>query len=325
MYYKYSYINGNYIVYCTKSGKTREYVTLRFGEDFEPNFPDSIDLKITNKCSIGCSFCHESSNPNGKSFNIENTKKMLSVLPGGIEIAIGGGNIFDCYQDFKKLLIYCKEKNFYTRATINIKDLFDPRKQDIISNELFSESLSKTLLGAVGLSILNFNEVKLYEEKKKPDFSYKVQPYNTVFHIILGIFPVDNFLELMDYCLLRSVGILILGLKQFGRASSMDKPKDLDKWRNLISKTIYESRVGFNKLILGMDNLAIEQLQLKNMFTEKEWQEFYLGNEFSHSMYVDAVEETFAPTSRSPKSERVSWKDVESISKYFKDNHKSWS
>ena len=43
MFFRYIYLNGNYIVTCTKFGKTRKYTTLRIGENFKPNFPDSIE------------------------------------------------------------------------------------------------------------------------------------------------------------------------------------------------------------------------------------------------------------------------------------------
>lgn len=64
------YINGNYFVTLDNEG-TKTYRALRKREDFISEFPDSIDLKITNKCSIGCSFCHESSIKTGKSFNLD--------------------------------------------------------------------------------------------------------------------------------------------------------------------------------------------------------------------------------------------------------------
>lgn len=330
MYYKYFYLNGNYVVSCTDFGKTREYTTLRIGEDFEPDFPDSIDLKITNKCSHGCSFCHESSGPLGKSFNLENTKKMLSQLPGGVEIAIGGGNIFDCFDDFFGLLEFCKSKDFFARATVNILDLLNFKKQELIlrcfgaDENHFFNSKKDNLLGALGISVSRFIEVGLFEENKIHNFNYYTHG-NFVFHIILGIYPIEEFMDLLDYCLTNSYGILILGLKQFGRAANIGEPKDIEKWKQVVSKTIYESRISSSKLVLGLDNLAIEQLDIKSKLTEREWKKLYLGNEFSHSMYIDAVEETFAPTSRSPLEERVKWCDTGSVVEYFKNNHKPWN
>ena len=76
----------------------------------------------------------------------------------------------------------------------------------------------------------------------------------------------------------------------------------------------------YNNLTLSFDNLALEQLDLKSAFLKKDWDRFYLGDEFTHSMYLDAVNGEYAPTSRSPKSERVSWDGLDIIT-YFKNNH----
>ena len=53
----YKYINGNYFVMSRRDG-SKVKRALRFDEDLCADFPDSIDLKITNACSIGCKYCH---------------------------------------------------------------------------------------------------------------------------------------------------------------------------------------------------------------------------------------------------------------------------
>ena len=70
----------------------------------------------------------------------------------------------------------------------------------------------------------------------------------------------------------------------------------------------------FGKCLVSFDNLAIEQLNIKRFFTEEGWNMFYQGDDFSLSMYIDAVEQKFAPTSRS--SERKSFNDY-SLKRYF--------
>lgn len=94
-----------------------------------------------------------------------------------------------------------------------------------------------------------------------------------------------------------------------------------------IKKIIYDVRVGKigsqfgSNLVIGFDNLALEQLDIESSLLPSEWDELYNGDDFSSSMYIDAVEEKFAPTSRSPYNERVSWDSVDLI-EYFKNNHK---
>ena len=84
----YKYQNGNVLVTILKDGtKIREYEDTPFIVH-----PESLDVKITNKCNLNCAYCHEMSNNDGEHADLEELKNVLSVLPSGVEIAIGGGN-----------------------------------------------------------------------------------------------------------------------------------------------------------------------------------------------------------------------------------------
>lgn len=326
----YRYLNGNYLVSISGSfNQNRKYEALRFDEDLNADFPDSIDLKITNKCSHGCKFCHESSNINGKSFDLEKTKKILDTLPNNpIEIAIGGGNVLECYDDLLELIKFCSDKNFSTRITLNVLDILNSENTEKIKKIMEIDHDA-----SLGVSIQSLDQIELLIRSMKKTYVYA----NTiVLHMILGIFPIEELKSLLelptDY---RAIGrrILILGYKQFGRGKNMSINEDvINQWKNTISNYIYSTRARSNKTnllstnykVIGFDNLAIEQLSLKDMLLKPEWENIYLGTDFSHSMYIDAVEETFAPTSRTNYSERVSWDDI-SLIDYFKHNHNKWS
>jgi hypothetical protein len=71
--------------------------------------------------------------------------------------------------------------------------------------------------------------------------------------------------------------------------------------------------------IISFDNLAIEQLNLFSKISSEIRKATYQGDDFTHTMYIDAVEQTFAPTSRAPKNDRVSWSTM-GLSEYFKKN-----
>ena len=81
------YKNGNYTVFLYTDG-TKEKITEE--EHFKAEFPDSIDLKITNYCDANCPMCHENSGTHG--LHADLNAPFLSSLPAGIELAIGGGN-----------------------------------------------------------------------------------------------------------------------------------------------------------------------------------------------------------------------------------------
>lgn len=318
--YKFTYINGNYFVKYTKRKKTKR--ALRFGEELRADFPDSIDLKITNSCSIGCKFCHESSTPGGKSFDVKKTIALLDKLPKcGIEVAIGGGDVLDCLGDVKVLVNWLYKNKFQPRLTINFESL---RKYFGDKPVGSLQPLFQNCYGSVGISVNSIPEKSIL-------LNEVCQLEKPVFHIIAGIFPIDDVIKLYELVNSESgmynytTRILVLGYKQFGRASGTSI--NLDSWKEGIKKIIYDVRVGKigsqfgSNLVIGFDNLALEQLDIESSLLPSEWDELYNGDDFSSSMYIDAVEEKFAPTSRSPYNERVSWDSVDLI-EYFKNNHK---
>lgn len=109
-----SYKNGNYNVHIFEDGTKVRENKLDF---FKPEFPESFDLKITNKCDRGCLYCHENSIVNGKHGDILNLPFIDSMHPY-TEIAIGGGNPLE-HPDLYKFLELCKEKQFIPSMTVN--------------------------------------------------------------------------------------------------------------------------------------------------------------------------------------------------------------
>lgn len=324
---KYTYLNGNYIVDFRSSSGIKTYRALRADEPvLKAEFPDSIDLKITNSCSFGCPFCHESSIPGGKSFNLENTKRILSELPEvGIEVAIGGGDILECDPtELNDFLTWCINKKLQLRATLNAKDFLDPVKEKQLQTSNILDQFE-----AIGVSISSFEEyIKIKEldswlnlDSGRPIFG---RSSTVVFHVIAGILPIDDLTKIIrdlhNTLFVRNRSILVLGYKSWGRGINFT-PNSLEAWKRTIQNIIYNSRFKNNKAnntILGFDNLAIEQLGIKDALLEREWSERYMGDEFSHSMYIDAVEEKFAPTSRS--KDRVDWNKTNGLLDYFKNN-----
>lgn len=312
-----NYINGNYHVSLCGDG-TKVKRALRRGEIFKASFPDSIDLKVTGKCRIGCPFCHEASTPNGGSFNLERTKKLLGSLPPvGIEVAIGGGDVLEDAENVHELVGWLKtERNVEPRITLNIKDFEDPK---FLEDNTDPRTNLISSVRALGISLTRY--VESPEELLRNTLAY-YSP-SIVFHIIAGIFPVSDFERMMKDKNYKR--ILVLGYKQFGRAQGTPLPESMGEWREAIRRALWNIRNvrGPRRITLGFDNLAIEQLGLEDCFIEEEWNKIYFGDEFSSSMYIDAVEETFAPTSRS--TERVPWSDYNyDVVKYFKENRNEY-
>lgn len=321
MYANFVYRNGNYIVSST-GRNTLKKQCFRINEDFKPDFPDSIDLKISNRCSIGCPYCHEESIPNGKLADFNEIVKHLDSLPDKpIEVAIGGGDLVVDDESFLLLVELTKwlnSKNIRVSVTLNEKS-FD--------SEIFTK-LKELNLRGLGIS-LGPDITKDRLEYLDKITAYQYLSPTKVFHIILGLFPLDLLKDLLSHeiCLWSNrIRLLFLGYKQFGRAKQDELPNTIPMFESLIKKSIIMQRevpvVYPSNYIFGFDNLALEQLNLEKAFIRQEFDSIFLGPEFSCSMYVDAVNGQYAESSTSSLDSRVSWDSID-ILEYFKHDKTS--
>ena len=341
----YKYINGNYLVHYNPYSRKLTKRGFRRGEELKASFPDSIDLKITNKCIWGCPWCHESSTKDGNSFSLERTKEVLSQLPRvPIEVAIGGGNVLDIPHETLELVDWMKDYGFLPRITINYKDIQSRW------NKITDQTLNRLIhdVPSLGISldglpkddkgeeineysnyfcVVDYSQIKrgksLVEDEYKEDYGKDDPMYfarntvgslgqDVVFHIIAGLFPHKD-LKILRKNFPR-IPILVLGYKQWGRAQGTSLPPKLPEFERAIDELL-KNDLGNSRSVLGFDNLAIEQLNIKDKVSRSMWDKLFLGEDGSHSMYIDAVKGEFAVSSRS--SERVSWNDI-GLLDYFK-------
>lgn len=292
----YTYQNGTYTVNIYKDG-TKELI----GETFNPNFPDSLDIKITNKCSNGCSFCYMNSNISGKCLNDPNELlKQLEGLPKGIELALGGGNLLEYdTSKFKYLLENLKLRGFVSNMTIHQNDISKLEKLDFLKDNIYG----------LGISVTDIDSLP-----KLIDLPNNFNHNNVVCHVIIGVVTPDIIDKLYGKGYKK---VLVLGYKYKGRGKTKE-PIETWEWRKFIFNKIRHSDI--KDLIISFDNTGIEQLNIKGMLLKNEWDSIYSGQEFSHTMYVDAVEKHFGPTSFSKDNELVDW-NTTSLINYFKNNH----
>lgn len=252
------------------------------------DYPLSLDLKITNYCETGCPWCHESSGPWGKHADLELLLKKLDGLLKNTEIAIGGGNPLS-HPKLGKIIDGLNDFGYITNMTIRDKDITEDLK------------IPRKIKG-LGISITPGISPKEYLGFISSGRS------NLVAHMILGINTVRDYTEAKKYF----SRILWLGFKTWGRNKNASHPS-LNDLRREIIRDLYYGRSG----VLAFDNLGISQLNLKSAFLRSEWDKFYLGPEFTSSMYVDAVKGEFAGYSTS--KDRISWNEI-SLINYFRSH-----
>ena len=110
------YNNGNYNIRIYDDGTKIKETLNPDDNEFNANFSESIDLKITNKCDMRCPMCHENSTIDGLHGNLN--AFFINTLHPYTEVAIGGGNPLE-HPDLKRFLIKLKKKNVIANMTIN--------------------------------------------------------------------------------------------------------------------------------------------------------------------------------------------------------------
>jgi hypothetical protein len=299
----YQYTNGNTNVSIYDDGtKVREYDGVP-----QPVHPESMDVKITNMCDGACLWCHEKSLPDGDHADLNALLKKIQGLPAGAEIAIGGGNPL-MHPDLVPFLVALSKQGLVANMTINQKHL--EKSQDQLSS-----LIKEKLIYGVGIS---------YSDPKYLPFVAPLMALtdNIVFHVIMGVNPVEVVEELNSFCgeQEKPCKILILGYKDYGFGSRylflQNEKVEQNKlrWYRYLAQYFNE-----NNLTISFDNLAITQLNLKRFFTEKAWEKFYMGDDGIFTMYIDAVKQEFAMSSTSSK--RTSFEDS-SLLNFFQNLRK---
>ena len=268
------YLNGNVTVTLFDNGtKIQEWDD---NEGAHPDYPNSMDIKITDYCDAGCKWCHEKSTINGKHADLEYLLEIIQELPRGTELAIGGGNPLD-HPGLVPFLISCKSLGLVPNLTVNYKHACRVKYTDLI-NKL----LDNNLIYGLGISILdNFIEYDITKFNKRD---------NIVYHVIAGVNDLSILDKIKNSCVQKC---LILGYKNYGRGENYLSPEvvsNLSNWTDNLGQYI-------KKIHLSFDNLALKQLGIKEYLTEDEWSRFYCGSDGSFTMYIDAVEQKYAMSS----------------------------
>ena len=170
-----------------------------------PEYPETVDLKITNTCFGACPWCHESSTPKAPATDWERLQKLLYTFPGGVEVAIGGGDPieFPFLEEALKILI---DKKNVPSITVNTRTL-------AFNADRLLSILEKDLVYGLGISVSSPGEIT---EEIKDVLAYK----HSVLHVIAGIVsPVglEKILDKYSSIVGRPAKVLILGYKDFGR------------------------------------------------------------------------------------------------------------
>jgi hypothetical protein len=268
------YKNGNYTVTILRDGTKIRSNNL---DCFIPEKPESMDVKITNCCDMGCPMCHEDSKPDGKHGNILDVPFFDTINPY-TEIAIGGGNPLS-HPDLIPFLEQLKSKKLIPSMTVNQVHFMD-------NLDLIQELVDKELIYGIGISLLSPNGKFMSAVSRFP---------NAVIHVINGIVPLIYLQELAK----KGFKILILGYKEFRRGDVLYASEHdiIESHKRILYKNL-PTIINDNWFdVVSFDNLAIKQLDPKRLMSDKKWNEFYMGDDGNFTMYIDLVNQEFAQSS----------------------------
>ena len=186
------YKNGNYQVMLFDDGTK---IRRTNDDEFVPSFSENSDVKITDKCQIGCPFCYEGCTPNGKHAELDFKSQFFKSLHPYTELAINGNDMD--HPQLREFLEFLKSKKIVANVTLNQKQLEK-------NFELVKELQDEGLLFGIGVSLVKADESLI-------NMLHRLR--NTVLHTICGVLTKTD----IDILKNKGIKILILGYKDLQR------------------------------------------------------------------------------------------------------------
>ena len=270
-----NYKNGTYRVLLLSNGTKIRYNNAAI---LNPEFPESIDCKISNKCNMLCPMCHEQSTPDGVLANLNHP--LFDSLPKFTELALGGGSVLE-HPDLVPFLERMRERNVICNMTLHLAHFETAASQIKYWHDI-------GLVHGIGVSVNSIpTPTQLTLLRSNSDI---------VVHTIAGVVPQEA-LETMYDCGLK---LLILGYKNFGRGCQYQElHPELNERIAALETKLPEMRPHFK--LISFDNLALEQLHIRKYVSDEVWEKNYMGDDGDFTMYLDMVKEEYAQSSTSER------------------------
>lgn len=277
-----SYINGNYIVNINLKDGTKERIQPDDDADFIPEFPESLDVNLTMKCSGGCAYCYQKCTPNGEEGDIRGSK-FFDTLKPYTEIALQVNELD--HPDLMYLLEKLKKNHVIANITVN--QIHFMAKKDFIKYLVDNEFIK-----GLGISYIAYSDEFIKEILHYP---------NAVLHVINGVISKENLKPLYD----KSLKVLVLGYKNLGRGVDYKDKKDdiITSNQKFLYNNLKEVINHFK--VMSFDNLALEQLNVKRLLSDKQWDQFYMGDDGTFTFYIDTVTKAFGRSSLVKKEDMM--------------------
>ena len=273
-----SYQNGNIKTVLLKDGTKIHF--MPDDKPVEPEFAESMDITITYKCDGLCPYCYQDAK-NAVHTDLHQYEGLLRSIHPGTEAAIGGNDL--THPDLWWMLELLKDEGVVANITVN-------ERHFLMHKDLLKEWTDKDLIHGLGVSL--YPGYASHEEMIE---ALKEFP-NAIVHTVAGIADAETY-----YALSGVKKVLILGYKKLGRGIEYYKNNSVEIDHNI--KDIADHLDEITSVIptICFDNLAIRQLDLKNLVSPQQWQSHYMGNDGTFSFYLNLAGGAYARSSLDPE------------------------
>lgn len=272
--------------------------------------PELVDVKITDYCKEGCTFCYQNSTTRGKHATLEYIKNVIDSLSelNTFEIAFGGGEPTE-HPDFKEIIEYTCKKD--------IKPSFSTRNLEWVKE---NKEFLKNKIGGIGYSIGGSYHSYLQDDDLKDIISLRDFGINMQIQIADGTCSGFELVSMFQKFTIHKIPVLILGFKEVGRGKKYlqdFKPKSnldvvLDKF--FITDNSYE---GYFGPVISFDTALVNKME-KWLNGHKVNKKYWTNCEGAHSMYINCVEEKMGESSFCENYTKIDNKNMtKNIKKFF--------
>lgn len=243
--------------------------------------------------------CYEGCTANGKHGDLFKYP-FINTLHAYTELALNGNDLD--HPDIEKFLEFLKEKKVFANITVNQNQFF-------ANYDRIKDWQEKKMVYGIGVSLQNTTDELIEKMNSIP---------NTVLHTIVGILSEDDIMKLKDH----GIKILLLGYKQLQRGVNYlnSHNDEVNKNKQYVYDTLSDITNWFK--VVSFDNLAIEQLDVKRIVPENEWEEFYMGDDGGYTFYIDMVKGEFSKNSIAQDRYPIGEKTIDEMFQFIQEHCK---
>lgn len=267
------------------SQKDGAKIRLGFGKYDKATWPELVDIKISDWCDLGCTFCYQDSTLLGKHASWRNLLYIVDELSEKkvFEVALGGGET-TAHPKFIPLLQEFREAqvipNFTTKKPAAVRNLW-PEIKDLIGGFAYSAETA----GQVRAAAHMFRDI---------------HPEKVNLHYVMGLGDRKHFEDYMREAALHGYRVTLLGYKTTGRGREV-VPHPYGWWIPAVDMLIEEGTC---------PNLSIDTPLAEEYEPHLPVPTYlYHTREGAYSMYIDAVALTMGASSFDEKEILVPFDD----------------